>query len=351
MPDISQTLQETVKAAYAKQQPLHLQGGGSKAFYGTPIQGQLVDLSEHKGIVNYEPTELVLTARCGTPLSEIEQQLADNKQMLSFEPPYFAGNATIGGAVAAGLAGPRRPWGGAPRDALLGIKLLDGQGQIMRFGGQVMKNVAGYDVSRLMAGARGTLGILLEASIKVLPAPQVETTQTLEMPRDQAVKLMRELAHQPVPLSGACHLDNQLYLRLSGNQASITAWQHKIGGEQTAEDSTFWQHLRDQQLNFFQREDTLWRLSLPPASPRLDCEDETLTDWAGAQRWVYSSQSAQAIREQAAKHKGHAEAFRNAPSDIDPFHPLDPRIAVLQKNLKQQFDPHGIFNLANNNAP
>lgn len=346
MADQSGVLQKNVEQAIAETTRFRLQGGGSKAFYGDPIEAEPLNVANNNGIINYEPTELVITARCGTPLAEIEQALHANHQMLAFEPPHFAGNATLGGAIASGLAGPARPWGGAPRDSLLGIKLLDGQAQIMNFGGQVMKNVAGYDVSRLMAGAKGTLGILLEASIKILPAPSHHITQTLEISRKDALALMRELARKPAPLRGACHFDGQLYLRLSGNSASVSSWQAKIGGE-TLSDNKFWQQLRDHQLAFFNNTAPLWRLSLPAATPTLSIEKESLTDWAGAQRWLYSEASAREIRDEAARHNGHAEIFRNSPSTVSAFHPLSPLHQKLQQRLKQQFDPHGLFNPSN----
>lgn len=342
--DSSTKLQQQVLAAIENRQPLRLHGGDSKAFYGESVQAQPLDLSQHSGIVSYEPTELVITARCGTPLAYIEQLLAEQNQKLAFEPPHFDGSATFGGAIASGLAGPARPWGGAPRDSVLGIKLLDGQGRILNFGGQVMKNVAGYDVSRLMAGAQGTLGILLEMSVKVLPTSSTETTLILEMEPDVALQKMRELAAKPVPLTGACHWNNQLYLRLSGNQASVNAWRQKIGGETTAEHSTFWQRLRDHQLSFFESDKTLWRISLPPATPKLSFEYNTLIDWAGAQRWVYSQHDAEIIRFEIPQYKGHAEAFRHAPEGFPIFQPMEPRLVELHKKLRKTFDPMGIFN-------
>jgi len=343
MADIAAQLQDSVRAAIADRRPLRLHGGDSKAFYGNPVQGQPLGLSGHRGIISHEPTELVLTARAGTPLLEIEQRLAEQGQMLSFEPPHFGGGATIGGAVASGLGGPRRPWGGAPRDQVLGTRVLDGQGRILGFGGQVMKNVAGYDVSRLMAGSLGTLGILLEVTLKVLPAPPLSRTLILEMDREAAVSRMRELARQPVPLSGACHLDGRLYLRLSGSEASVNAWAGRIGGEMAAAHNTFWQRLRDQQLDFFQRDRPLWRLSLAAATPRLACEQEVLTDWAGAQRWVYTDLDADAVRAEIAQHQGHAQLFRNA-GTLDCFQRLTPLMLTLHRRLRQRFDPHGILN-------
>ncbi len=327
----------------ATQSPLRLHGGDSKHFYGNNVEGNPLDLSQHRGVISYEPTELVLTARCGTPLTEIDNLLRENQQMLSFEPAGFTAKATLGGTIASGLAGPRRPWGGAPRDQVLGLHLLDSQGHILRFGGEVMKNVAGYDVSRLMAGAQGTLGILLDISLKVLPAPAIEQTLLLENQHGQAVDLMRKLSSGPAPLSAACHYEGQTRIRLSGNASSVSAWAKRIGGE-LQNDNEFWQRLNDQQLDFFDTERPLWRLSLPPGSERLPCETEVLTDWAGAQRWVYSDCGQQEIRQQVAKTGGHAILFRNGEKNNNRFHPLDPIALRLHKGLKKTFDPKGIFN-------
>ena len=341
--DISVDLSAQVRDAAERHQALRLVGHGSKAFYGHAVVGEALELADHRGIVSYEPTELVLTARAGTPVPEVESLLTENGQMLAFEPPGFAETATLGGAIACGLGGPRRPWGGAPRDLLLGVSLLDGRGRILRFGGEVMKNVAGYDLSRLMAGALGTLGVLLEVSIKVLPAPKVERSLTLALPRDRALALMRDLARQPAPLSGACHLDDRLHLRLSGNASSVAAWEKQIGGE-GGSGYEFWRDLRDQRLPYFDSERPLWRLSVPPATPRLDCEQEVLTDWAGAQRWVYSRCNGGEVRAEVAKVGGHAILFRHGDGKTPVFHPLDPVRERLQRGLKEVFDPHGILN-------
>jgi glycolate oxidase FAD binding subunit len=341
--DIAGQLADQVRDAADARQPLRIVGHDSKGFYGRPVEGATLELAGHRGIIRHEPTELVLTARGGTPISEIEQRLAEHGQMLAFEPAQFADRGTIGGAVATGLGGPRRPWGGAPRDLLLGIRLLDGQGRMLRFGGEVMKNVAGYDVSRLMAGALGTLGALLEVSIKLLPAPAVERSLVLDMKRDRAVQLMRELSRQPAPLSGACHLDSHLYLRLSGNAASVAAWEKQIGGD-SGSGLDFWGQLRDHRLPFFDTERPLWRLSLAPSTPRLECEQQVLTDWAGAQRWVYSSCPPAEVREQVAKVGGHAILFRHGDENTPVFHPLDPVRERFHRGLKQTFDPQGILN-------
>ncbi len=341
--DNAQLLADQVRRAHDRRQALRIGGLGSKTFYGHQVDGEPLDISTHRGIVRYEPTELVLTARAGTPVAEIEKALADNGQMLAFEPPSFMGSASIGGAIASGLGGPRRPWGGAPRDLLLGCTLLDGQGRILRFGGEVMKNVAGYDISRLMAGALGTLGVLLDVSVKVLPAPKVERSLVLTLPRDKALHRMRDLARQPAPLSAACHLDDRLYLRLSGNAASVDAWEKQIGGDGGA-GGDFWRKLRDHRLPFFDDERPLWRLSVAPATPRLDCEQDVLTDWGGAQRWVHTRCAAEEIRAEVAKAGGHAILFRHGDDEIPVFHPLDAVRERLHRGLKQRFDPRGILN-------
>jgi glycolate oxidase FAD binding subunit len=341
--DIAQALADQVRDAAERGQPLKLVGLDSKGFYGHAVEGEPLQLSGHSGITRYEPTELVLSARAGTPIPEIEAALAETGQMLTFEPPEFNHKASLGGAIASGLGGPRRPWGGAPRDQLLGITLLDGRGRILHFGGEVMKNVAGYDLSRLMAGALGTLGALLEVSIKVLPAPTAERSLVLEMSRERALQKMRELARQPAPLSAACHLDDRLHLRLSGNSASVAAWEKHIGGD-AGDGEDFWPRLRNHRLRFFQTETPLWRLSLPPATPRLECEHQVLTDWAGAQRWVYSNSSAMEIREEVAKVGGHAILFRHGDGKIPVFHPLDSVRERLHRGLKKTFDPKAILN-------
>ncbi len=340
--DIAQDLAEQVSAAARRGQPLQIMGLGSKAFYGHEVRGEPLNLHQHSGITRYEPTELVITARAGTPIAEINDALAEKGQMLAFEPPLFGGSGTLGGAVASGLAGPRRPWGGAPRDLVLGMTLLDGRGRILRFGGEVMKNVAGYDLSRLMAGALGTLGALLEVSLKVIPAPPVERSVELKLSHDRALQQMRELARQPAPLSAACHLDDTLHLRLSGNAASVSSWQAQIGGE--VGDNAFWQGLRDHELPFFQSDRPLWRLSLPPATPRLECEQQVITDWGGAQRWVFSSCSPTEIRQEVAKVGGHAILFRHGDEKTPVFHPLENVRQVIHRGLKRAFDPRGILN-------
>lgn len=340
--DISEHLQARVQEAFAKARPLKIRGGATKDFYGRATTGESLDLRPHQGILSYEPSELVITARAGTPLTEIENALVDKQQMLPFEPPHFAEGGTIGGAVASGLAGPRRPWGGAPRDLLLGVKLLDGKGQILEFGGQVMKNVAGYDLSRLMAGALGTLGVLLEVSLKVLPKPAQEFTLTKQADTKTALQIMEKLQGGPTPLSGAFHLDECLYLRLAASQQSADRLAHELDAGLVA-DSGVWTQLRDHSLDFFNDKRPLWRLSLAPAS-NTEIAGETLIDWGGAQRWIKTGTPGDKLRQEAERCNGHATLFRNGSAGAEAFHPLAPTIAGFHQRLKQVFDPKAILN-------
>jgi len=344
MSDNTQQLIDQVKTAYANDSALKIIGGNSKDFLQACSTDASLEMTSHAGVVNYEPTELVLTARAGTPVVEIEQLLADNGQYLSFEPPHFTENTTIGGAVASGMGGPRRPWGGAPRDVLLGCRLLTGTGDVMRFGGEVMKNVAGYDVSRLMAGAQGSLGVILEVSLKVLPAPSKTITLTQTLSESEAQQKMRELAATPMPLSGACYFNGQLYIRLSGAHASVNAWSKKIGGDHLAENNTFWERLRDHKLDFFDRSSPVWRISLPPAAPALTCAGSSLIDWAGGQRWITSNAAPEEIKTEAQALKGHAKQFYGNASPEPWAMSSQPALAPIHKRLKETFDPKRIFN-------
>jgi len=344
MTDNTQQLIDQVKSAKTNNTTLKIVGGNSKAFLQACKAPDSLEMTSHAGVVNYEPTELVLTARTGTPIVEIEKLLADNGQYLSFEPPHFTENTTIGGVVASGMGGPRRPWGGAPRDVLLGCRLLTGTGDVMRFGGEVMKNVAGYDVSRLMAGAQGSLGVILEVSLKVLPAPSKTITLTQTLSESEAQQKMRELAARPMPLSGACYFNGQLYIRLSGAHASVNAWSKKIGGERLAENNTFWERLRDHKLDFFDRPSPVWRISLPPAAPAIACAESSLIDWAGGQRWIISNVASEEIKNEAQALKGHAKQFYGNASPEPWAMSSQPALAPIHKRLKETFDPKRIFN-------
>jgi glycolate oxidase FAD binding subunit len=342
--DLSELLRKSVLQAVAENVALNLTGGGSKSFYGRAAQGLALPLSGHAGILHYEPTELVITARCGTSLAEIEAVLDEHRQMLAFEPPRFGARATVGGAIASGLSGPRRPFTGSARDFVLGVKMLNGKGEILSFGGEVMKNVAGFDVARLMTGAMGTLGVLLEISLKVLPKPACEATVCREMPPATAIETMNRWAGQPLPLSGLCHDGQRLYARFSGAEAAVEAVCGKLGGERLPDAARFWEDLREQRLAFFRDADTLWRLSLPPATPLRDLPGDVFLDWCGAQRWLKSDAPADVIFETARRHGGHASRFRSTDRHAEAFQPLQPGLKRLHQSLKRAFDPHGIFN-------
>lgn len=336
--------QERVRAAAADKTPLRIRGGGSKDWYGQRLEGEILDTRGYRGIVDYEPTELVITARCGTPLAEIEAVLAERNQMLAFEPPHFGEGATLGGAIAAGLAGPRRAASGGVRDFVLGAKLLDGKGDVLGFGGQVMKNVAGYDVSRLLAGSLGTLGLLLEVSVKVLPKPFAETTLCLELPESEAIRKLNEWGGQPLPLSASSWHNGVLWLRLSGAQAAVDAAVRLIGGEIMSNPARLWEELREQRLPFFGGDDALWRLSLPSTTEALPLGGVQLIEWGGAQRWLRSELDAAAIRGAVSAAGGHATLFRGGDKSAGVFQPLQSAVARIHERLKNSFDPAHIFN-------
>lgn len=342
--DLSGELQERVVEAAAARTPLQIRGGGSKAFYGREHNGTPLDVAGHRGIVSYEPKELVITARAGTPLSEVEAALAAQGQMLPFEPPRFASSATLGGAVAAGLSGPRRPYAGSVRDFVLGVRLLNGQGEVMRFGGEVMKNVAGYDLSRLVTGSLGMLGVILEVSLKVLPLPEHEMTVSRKCAAAEAVEFMNRCAAQPLPVSGACHDGTQLRLRLSGSEQGVAAARTELGGDEDANGAEFWHELREMAHPFLRVADApLWRLAVRPATPPLEQGEEWI-DWGGAQRWLRSGRDAATVREAAAAAGGHALIFSGGDRSGEVFHPLSPALALLHRRLKQAFDPQRLFN-------
>lgn len=342
--DISQQLAEAVKTAARKRAPLAIAGSGSKCFYTGEIAGEKLDVIGHRGVVAYEPTELVLSARAGTPLAEIEAALVEKGQMLGFEPPHFGAAATLGGAIACGFSGPRRPYAGAARDFVLGATIINGQGEILHFGGQVMKNVAGYDVSRLMVGALGTLGVLLEVSLKVLPQPAKEITLSHAMPAGKAIGIMNAWAGQPLPLSAACHVGDTLYVRLSGSDLGVRAAQTKLGGVPVDNGGEFWRALREQQHVFFRDDMPLWRLSVPPAAPPITLPGEWLIDWGGAQRWVKTDAPTEQVQRVAARVGGHAGLFREPHRRLNALPPLPAPLLALHRRLREAFDPAGILN-------
>ena len=336
-------LQDEIRAAAARAAPLRLRGGGSKDFYGNEPRGELLDVRRYAGIVDYEPSELVLTARGGTALAEVEQALAEHGQCLPFEPPHF-GAATLGGCIAAGLSGPRRAAAGALRDFVLGVKLIDGRGRALEFGGRVMKNVAGYDVSRLVAGSLGTLGVIAEASVKVLPRPSAERTLAFQMAEAPALEAMNRWAGEPLPVSASAWHEGTLYVRLSGSAAAIQAAAPRLGGSELADTVTFWRSLREQTHAFFAGEAPLWRIAVPSATAPLELGGAQLLEWNGGLRWLRSSLSALEIRAAAERAGGHATLFRARDKSVGAFTPLDPVRLRLHRELKRAFDPAGILN-------
>lgn len=336
-------LRERIVAARAARTPLRIRGNATKDFYGEKLEGEILDTRRHSGIVSYEPSELVITARSGTPLSEIEDALAEHDQFLAFEPPRFGDDPTIGGVVAAGLSGPRRANAGAARDFVLGANLLDARGELLRFGGQVMKNVAGFDVSRLLCGSLGILGVIAEVSIKVLPKPRAETTLRFEMDASSAVDHFNRWSAQPLPISATAWHEGVAYLRLSGATSAVGAARTTLGGSVLDEHSarSWWNGVRDQTIEAFQSQTRLWRLSVP-STAALDLP-VVMIEWAGALRWIASDLPSAEIRAAALKAAGTAMIWRGA-RDASMFHPLDAANLEIHRRLKQQFDPDGIFN-------
>ncbi|MGN6390079.1 MAG: glycolate oxidase subunit GlcE [Burkholderiaceae bacterium] len=346
-------LQDRIVAAASAKTPLTIRGSGTKDWYGRAQQGEVLDVLDtrgHAGIVDYEPTELVITARCGTPLAEIEAALAEQRQMLPFEPPHFGDGATIGGVVAAGLSGPRRQAAGSVRDFVLGAVLVDGRGDVLQFGGQVMKNVAGYDVSRLLAGSLGTLGLIAEVSLKVLPLPAAQVTLAFDASQEDAIGMLNRWGGEALPISASAWLDGVLALRLSGARAAVDAATKKLGGEAMADGDALWAALREQTHPFFTDGNAslspLWRLSVPSVAPPLALDGAPLIEWGGAQRWLRSDADAPAIRAAAARAGGHATLFRGdaRAKEAGVFQPLAGAVAKIHRNLKNTFDPAGIFN-------
>jgi glycolate oxidase FAD binding subunit len=339
-------LRERIGQAAASGTALRLRGGGTKDFYGNAPRGDVLDTRAYAGIVDYEPTELVITARCGTSLAELEKALHQNNQVLPFEPPHFGAGATLGGCVAAGLSGPRRSSCGSLRDFLLGTKLVDGRGNLLAFGGQVMKNVAGYDVSRLLAGSLGTLGLIAEASIKVLPRPPFETTLRQRMPEERALEALNRWAGQPLPISGSAWHDGDLVARLSGAQAGVRAAIAKLGGDEMPAEAAenFWRGIREQTDPFFAGAQPLWRIAVPAAAPPLRLPGRQMIEWGGGLRWFKTDAEAPVIREAAHRARGHATLFRAERRAGEAFSPLDAVQMRLHRELKAAFDPAGILN-------
>lgn len=343
MNDCTESLRMAVKQAFQAQQPLSIMAGDTKAFLGHLVtDGRPLDVSSHRGIVNYQPGELTITARAGTPLVELQATLAEQSQMLAFEPPAFGPAATIGGVIAAGLSGPARPWTGAARDFVLGCRIINGRGQVLRFGGEVMKNVAGYDLSRLMAGAWGTLGVLLDVSLKVLPIPRARITLMHEGDAGQAIDRFSRWGAKPWPITAAWWEQGCSHIRLAGSESAIKSAHKALGGEIRTDSTDFWADIREHTHPFFSGERPLWRVAVAPATPPLDIDGETAIDWGGAQRWLRTQTDEKTLRDAVAAVGGHATCYRG--NSETRFHPLPDALMALQQRLKNALDPKGILN-------
>jgi glycolate oxidase FAD binding subunit len=333
--------------------PVDIRGGGTKSFYGGQPRGEPLEVAGLAGISSYEPTELVVTVRAGTPLEELEAALEEHGQCLAFEPPRFSPGGTVGGMVAAGLSGPARASAGAVRDHVLGATLLNGRGEILTFGGQVAKNVAGYDVSRMIAGSLGILGVICEVSLKVLPIHRATATLCFDWDESHALEQLNAWGSQPWPMSASAWHDGRLYVRLAGAVAAVSAACGKLGGTVVAPDAamTWWLSLRDQTGDFFAlreahlaRGECLWRLSVPASTAPVKLSGQQFIEWHGAQRWWRTTADAREVRAAAALAGGHATLVRGADKSVGVFTPVSDVLMRIHHGLKQAFDPACIFN-------
>ncbi|MCN4144234.1 MAG: glycolate oxidase subunit GlcE [Thiohalomonas sp.] len=359
--DQTDKLVRQVQTAYQNRQALAIQGNGSKLFLIHHLPGQRLSTASHQGIVNYLPSELTITVRSGTLLSDLKKVLAENGQMLAFEPPEFSANATIGGTIAAGLSGSSRPFTGSARDFVLGCKIINGRGELLQFGGEVIKNVAGYDLSRLMTGSYGSLGIILEVSLKLLPLPAREQSISFSLQLNQFAHQVQRLLIAGYPITAACYSREEAYIRLAGSNKGVefsyremsqTLAQQKFQPQEV--NNSFWSELNEQQLSFFNQTQPLWRLSLPRKTENFEryisAEDKQLIDWGGALRWFYSNQPADKIRSYTQSLGGHAQLFRGNNMDSEELksipkqEPLTAALMKIHQQIKRAMDPHFILN-------
>ena len=341
--DMTGVLQARVREAVQSGSPLRIVAGDTRAFLGNRVAAEPLAVGGHTGIIEYQPSELVVTVRAGTRLADLEAELHANRQMLAFEPPHHGEASTIGGAIACGLSGPRRAACGAARDFVLGVSVINGRGERCRFGGQVMKNVAGYDAARLMVGAQGTLGLLLDISLKVLPLPEAEVSLKLEMAAGDMAATVLRWVRQGLPVTASCHWQGMLHLRLGSTPSAVRHARSVIEAEHACEplDADFWTQIRDQRHPFFREAGELWRCSHMPNTPLYGDADRQLLEWNGALRWIYGDQG---LRARAESLGGHAQRHPLGGEAQDIFQPLSPGLLKIQRRLKQAFDPDDIFN-------
>ncbi len=348
MTDNAKHIQQQIEHAYQSETALNIVGGNSKSWYGREPVGEVLHVAGHQGVVNYMPSELVITVRAGTKLSDIADALDEHGQRLPFDPPYFNESATIGGTVACNFSGPRRPYAGSCRDFMLGCHMLNGKGEKLKFGGEVMKNVGGSDVSRLMAGSLGTLGVLLDVSLKILPHRLAEQTVVMDTDFNQAIKLMNHWAGTALPVTAMCTDGKQVYLRICGTPSAVARSQKDIGGHIFEDRKSFWKDLREHKLDFFQTDKILYRLSVPPAAEFKALEGTQDSDWfigwGGAQRWLKADLPFDAVQAYAQKLGGHAKIMRGGDRAEEVFPPLSQALMKIHQKLKHSFDPKGILN-------
>jgi glycolate oxidase FAD binding subunit len=337
-------IQEQIRQSYVDGKTLAIRGGGTKGFWLAPEGDQTIQLQGYAGILDYQPSELVVSVRAGTPLQQLEALLDSHQQMLAFEPPWFGFSATVGGTVACGLSGPRRASAGSLRDYILGVQILDGTGREARFGGQVIKNVAGFDVSRLMAGAYGSLGVMTEITLRVMPKPLSELTLEQEATEAQAIELFNRWAGKPYPISASSFQAGRLRLRLSGSEKAVNSARQVLGGESVSEGAQWWQSLREQNASCFETDKPLWRLSVASHAPPLGLSGQVLLEWNGALRWVATDHAALQLQKAARDAGGHATLFRGGNPRRPGFAPLEPELVVIHRNLKNVFDPGRVLN-------
>ncbi|MDE2423560.1 MAG: glycolate oxidase subunit GlcE [Betaproteobacteria bacterium] len=333
-----------IKDCAERQRTIGIKGSSSKAFWVAPVADEALVMTHYQGIIDYEPSELVMTVKAGTSLLEVMNTLDKEGQVLPFEPPVFNHAGTIGGMVASGLSGPRRAYAGSLRDYVLGVRLIDGLGQDLHFGGRVIKNVAGFDVSRLMAGALGSLGVISEVSLKVMPKPQYEKTISLTMSESQAIHTMNELASKPYPLSATSYAQGELRIRLSGAEVAVKSAHAEIGGELLEDAEPWWQSIRNQSASCFDSQKPLWRLSVKSTAKPLGLSGQCLIEWGGALRWINSEHTPSQIFKVAEEARGHAQLFRKGNPNKPLSSPLSAALIPIHQRLKNNFDPKGIFN-------